>query len=112
MSDQFETQLKEDRALRNASLALVKADVAHLKGDLDARGVGGRVADRLAEGAFDVLEEATQAADDNKGVLITLIAAIGVWFARNPILDLFSDDPDQEDEATLEDDAGEDPEQV
>ncbi|GAA4643862.1 hypothetical protein GCM10023115_18220 [Pontixanthobacter gangjinensis] len=112
MSDSLEIRFKEDRALRNASLALVKADLAYLKLDLTAKSIGGRVADRLTEGAVDVFEEATQAADDNKGVLITLIAAVGVWFARNPILSLFNDGLDQSEDIETETIPGEDPQQV
>ncbi|MFZ1742179.1 MAG: hypothetical protein WAT93_04955 [Pontixanthobacter sp.] len=91
MSAVLDQGVKESRALRDAALALVQADIAHLKGDFSGKSVGSRIADRLSEGAVDVFEEAVEVADDNKGVLITLLAAVAVWFARNPILDLFSD---------------------
>lgn len=85
-------QLVEDRALRDAALALVKADIAHLKGDFGAKSMGARFVDRMSEGAVDVFEEAVEVADDNKGVLATLIAAVILWFARNPILSLLEDE--------------------
>lgn len=95
----------EDRSLRNAALALVKADVAHLRADLTAKGVGARFLERVAEGANDVLDEAVDVAESNRGVLLTLLAAALLWLARNPLLALFSGeearehDEDEEPEA-------------
>lgn len=104
MSDPREFRLREDRKLRDAALALVKADADHVRADLKRRGVGARLADRIGEGASDVLDEAVEVADTHKGVLATLIAAVILWFARNPILALFAD-PDDDDEAEQEPDA-------
>ena len=101
-------QLLEDRALRDAALALVRADIAHLKGDFGAKSMGARFVDRISEGAVDVFEEAVDVAEDNKGVLATLIAAVILWFARNPILALLDDDPAEPDER--DDHYDEDPE--
>jgi hypothetical protein len=81
----------EDKALRDASLALVKADLAKLKTDFNARSLGSRFLDRMEEGAIDVYEEAVDLADNNRGVLATLIAAVFIWFARHPIMALFGD---------------------
>jgi len=86
------TRLSEDRALRDASLALVKADIAHLRNSLADRSLSERFVDRVSEGAVDVFEEAMDVADNHRGALATLIAAIFVWFARNPIMALFADD--------------------
>jgi len=91
MSSRLERQLLEDRALRDAARALVQADVENLKADLKGKSIGSRVADRMTEGAVDVFEEAVDVAEDNKGVLATLIAAVVLWFARNPIMSLFDD---------------------
>lgn len=91
MSADIERQLREDRALRDAALALVKADISHLKNDVGVKGVGARLANRLSDGAADVFDEAVEVADSNKGALAVLLAAIVLWFARNPIMDLFRD---------------------
>ena len=87
-----ETRMREDRMMRDAALALVKADISHLKADYSAKGLGSRFASRMAEGATEVFEGAVDVADDNKGVLATLIAAVILWFARNPIMALFDDE--------------------
>ena len=92
MGQDPEARMREDRLLRDAALALVKADISHLKADYSAQGIGTRFANRMAEGATEVFEEAVDVADDNKGVLATLIAAVVLWFARNPIMSLFDDD--------------------
>ncbi len=100
MSEALEHQLREDRALRNAARALFHADVAHLRASLSGKSISSRIVDRIGEGASDVLEEAIEVADTHKGVIATLVAAIILWFARNPILGLFSeDDADDGDDA-------------
>ena len=91
-----ETRLREDRILRNAALELVKADIDHIKQDYSAKSVGSRLATRMSDGAADVYEEAVETAADNRGVLIALIAAVVLWFARNPILALLSNEDGEE----------------
>ena len=102
MSDRLEMQLREDRALRDAALALLKADVAHVRADLTSRGVGARIFDRVGEGAVDVFEEAVSVADNHRGALATLVAAVILWFARHPLMSLFSDDDEDEGPAEQE----------
>ena len=89
----------EDRYLRDSAKALMRADVAHVKSDLAARGVAARAADRIKDGATDVYEEAVEVADNNRGVLVALVAALGLWFARNPILSALGLGPDAEGES-------------
>lgn len=86
--------------MRDAARALVDADISNLRADIAARSISTRVMDRIGEGAADVLDEAVAVADDNKGVIATLIAAIMLWFARHPIIDLLTgEDGDGEREA-------------
>lgn len=77
-----------DRELRNGALALVKADIANVKQDLSTKGIKDRVTHRMTDGAVDLFEDATEMADNNRGALAALLAAVGIWFARNPILSL------------------------
>jgi len=99
MGDSWD-RLREDRALRDASLALLMADVAHLRASLAGKSIPERIVARVSEGAVDVFEEAVEVADNHRGALVTLIVAVMIWFARNPILSLFIGDEQQpQDEA-------------
>lgn len=95
MSD-LKAQMREDRAIRDAARALVEADVAQLKITFSGKSLAKRVTDRVSEGAQDIFEEAVEAADSNRGALATLIAAVVLWFAHNPIMSLFEDEDDDE----------------
>lgn len=86
MSDR-RSRMIEDKHLRDSARALVEADIKHLKADFAHKSLGERALDRVTEGAMDIYEEAIDVAEDNKGALAALVAAIVVWFARNPILD-------------------------
>ena len=86
MSDP-ERRLTEDKALRDAARGLFKADLALVRADLAERGLGQRIADRLGESTMDVIDEAVDYAEDNKGKVAAGIAAVVLWFARRPILD-------------------------
>ena len=92
MNHSLELRLAEDRALRDAARVLLKADISHLRADLAGKSFGERIVDRINDGAVGVFEGAVELADNNRGVLATLIGAILLWFARNPIMALFADD--------------------
>ena len=79
----------EDKHLRDSARALIDADIKTLKSNFAHKGLGERALDRVREGATDLYDEALDVAEDNKGALAALIAAIVVWFARHPILELF-----------------------
>ena len=92
-------RMVEDRHLRDSAKALVRADIAHLKSELADKGIGERAMDRVKGGAADVYDEAVEVAENNKNALAALVAAIFIWFARNPILSSlgFSDEEDDRD---------------
>lgn len=102
MSD-LEQRLAEDRALRDAALALFKADLAFIRTDIREKGVGARLADRLGEGTRDMVDDAVDYAEANSGKVAAAALAVIVWFARGPILDLagrwLGDDEDEEEPA-------------
>ena len=79
--------MAEDKALRDAALALFRADLAMVRADLKERGLGPRIADRVGESTMDMLDDAVDYAEDNKGKIAAGIAAVVLWFARGPILD-------------------------
>jgi hypothetical protein len=82
----LERRLAEDRALRDAALGVFRTDLAFIREDLNARGVGGRIADRIGDSAKDMLDDAVDYAEDNRGQVAAAIAAIVLWFARAPLL--------------------------
>lgn len=94
----------EDRALRDAARAVVDEDIALLRASLGEQGVASRVSQsvgttitgRLRAGATDVLDQAKEAASDNRGILAVLVGAILLWLMRGPLLALLEDDNDPE----------------
>ncbi|MBX7531716.1 hypothetical protein K3165_02120 [Qipengyuania sp. 1XM1-15A] len=97
MSDR-KARMIEDKYLRDSARALVEADIEHIKADFAHKGLGERAMDRVTEGAMDLYEEAIDVAEDNKGALAALLAAIVVWFARNPLFEMLGFSNDEEDE--------------
>jgi hypothetical protein len=83
----LERRLAEDEALRDAALALFKADLALVRADLAERGVGARIKDRLGESTMEMVDGAVDFAEENKGKVAAGLAAVILWFARGPILD-------------------------
>jgi hypothetical protein len=98
-------QLAEDRALRDAALALFKADLAFIRTDLREKGVGTRLADRLGEGTRDMVDDAVDYAEANSGKVAAGALAVIMWFARGPNLDpigrLFGDDDNEAEEPAV-----------
>lgn len=88
MIDEFERQLREDRMLRDAARAMVDADVANLRASLAGRSIPSRIADRIGEGAHDALDEAAELAGEHRGVIAAAVAALILWFARHPLIEL------------------------
>jgi len=84
---EFRHRLAQDRALRDAALALFKADLAFIRTDLKDKGVGARLATRMGEGTRDMVDDAVDYAESNKGKVAAVIAAAILWFARRPIRD-------------------------
>lgn len=88
MTATLENRLRDDRLVRDQALALVKADLEHLKADYAEKGLGERAKERIIGGATDVYEEAAEVASDHRGIAAAVIAALLIWLARNPILNL------------------------
>ena len=95
-------QMIEDRYLRDSARALFDADIQNVKADLAHKSVGTRFVDRAREGAIDIYEEAVDMADDHKGALAAVIAAVGVWFARHPIMQALGIGEDEAEDPTFQ----------
>ena len=100
MSD-LETRLAEDRQLRDAALEVFSTDLHFIRQDLRARSVGKRITDRIGDSAMDIVDEAVDYAEANRGYVGAGVAAVVLWFARAPILNGLSrifglDDDDEE----------------
>ena len=81
-----ELQLEDARDRRDSARARFDARLAVVRADVDARGVGGRIADKVGDEARDAMEEAMAVARESKGIIAGTIAALALWFLRNPII--------------------------
>ncbi len=93
-------RMLEDKLLRDSARALVEADVEHIKADVANKGMAKRALFRLRENAGELYDEALDVADSNKGAVAAVFAALVVWFARNPLLDMVGLGIEQDDERT------------
>lgn len=89
----------EDRAIRDASHAVLAEDVERLRASLGEQGIASRVSTgvtssistRIRSGARDALDQAKTQAGDNKGIIALFVGAIILWFAREPIFQWFEE---------------------
>ena len=99
--DSDERDLADFRALRDEAWALLKEDIAALHDDIEQRGLGARLADRVGDEAREVWEQTLEVADAHRGVVAATLMALVGWFLRGPIVHgmgaLFGDDKDDRD---------------
>ncbi|BBC72759.1 conserved hypothetical protein [Altererythrobacter sp. B11] len=81
-------RLAEDKALRDAARELFLTDIQFVRGDARARGIGGRLADRLTEGSADMAEEAADFATAHRSAIVGAAAAAALFLARRPIIEV------------------------
>ena len=81
-----ETSLAADRATRNSARSLFDARLAQVKSDDAARGIGGRIKDRVIADAQNAASTSLEIAKAQKGVVAGTAAALALWLARKPIL--------------------------
>lgn len=79
-------ELENSRATRDRAREAFDTRLAQVREDLDERGVGGRIANRIGEDARIVFEEAIDVADTHRGAVAGTILALAVWTFRNPLL--------------------------
>jgi hypothetical protein len=81
-----EKLLLRDRALRNRARAVLDEQVGRVKADLEARGIGARAADTVAEEASLMADAGASLARESKGAIAGTIGALLIWRLRAPIL--------------------------
>lgn len=104
---QLPEDFKQDRALRDAALAVLVADIEHARVSLSGKAVAARVVGTIGDGAKDAFELAKGHADDNRGFIAALIAVLALWLARVPLLEILGvrePDGDLVSDPTLADD--------
>lgn len=79
-------QVLVEKARRDEARSRFENRLANVKGDLEAQGIGSRIAGKLGEDAKEALDQAIEIADENRGVVAGTIAGLLVWFMRNPII--------------------------
>lgn len=101
----LERQLAEDRALRDAALRLFQSDLALIQASVRERSVGARITDRVGDATMDMIDDAIDYADANRGKVAAGALAVVLWFARGPIIDRLAewlglyDDQEHEDDS-------------
>lgn len=88
-------RMEDYRTLRDSALHLLRADVAMVREDVAQRGLGARAIDRVSDAALDLLDDALDTAEANRGTLMAgagaALAAGALWLARRPIIDLLAE---------------------
>jgi len=79
-----------ERASRDAAKARLDTQIARIRGDIEERGIGGRIADEASAKAFAALDEAAEIAGQSKGVIGGTLALLALWFFRRPIISAFA----------------------
>lgn len=94
-------RLAEFRSLRDDAWAVLKLDVERIRADLDARGVGERIKDKVTDEAHDAWETTLEVASEHRGIVGATVVALLAWLLRGPIGDavaaLFQNDDDEAD---------------
>lgn len=85
-----EQRLAEFRGLREDAWRIVKDDLSRLQSDLEDRGIGDRIKDRIGEEAHDVWDATRDIASEHKGIVAGTVAALVGWLLRGPIIAAFT----------------------
>jgi uncharacterized oligopeptide transporter (OPT) family protein len=79
-------KVSETRAARNAARASFTAQVAQIRSDIEARSVGGRIADKVTDDARTAVDQALVVAEESKWIVAGTAGALLLWFLRNPLI--------------------------
>lgn len=76
-----------DRRNRRDARLVFTERLTRIKADLDARGVGSRVAGTVMEGTSDAIDAGLDVAKERKAVVAGAIGALLLWIFRQPLFD-------------------------
>ncbi len=79
-------RLYADRLNRDAARVVAEANLARVKADLAARGIGGRIVDKASNEAKVAADQTLAIARESKGIIALTAAALGLWLFRKPLL--------------------------
>ena len=82
----LETQLAEDRALRDSARAVFDARLDEVRRALGERSIPQRATDEAKTRALAAAEETAAVAEESKWVLVATALAILAWLMRRPLL--------------------------
>ena len=80
-----ERRLRKDNAQRKAARHMFDADLAQVKADLSARGIGGRIKHTVIQKADQAVIKGIAVANENKPIVAGTIGLLLVWLLRNPL---------------------------
>lgn len=81
-------QVMADRLARDVAKSRFDGRFEALKADIAERGVTGRIADEAMEQAKLVFDEAVTIVEEHPAIVGGTMAAVVLWFVRNPIIGL------------------------
>jgi hypothetical protein len=84
----FSDPLQPARAARNAAKGALTTRLEQVREDLEARSIGGRIADKVAAEASGAATEVAEVARSNKPVIAGTLAALIAWIFRQRIANL------------------------
>lgn len=84
--NEAESRLAADRANRKAARGLFDGRLAQVKADLAARSVPGRIKATATDEVVKGIEQGVTIAKDSKGIVAGTVAALALWFLREPLL--------------------------
>lgn len=81
-----ETRLNEAFRARDAAHENFSERLAQIQNDVEERGVGLRIADRLGANVKDAVDDTLDIAAESKTAIAGTVAALAVWLFRKPLI--------------------------
>lgn len=83
---EVERRVIADRANRNAAQRVFSTRLERIKADVEARGIGSRVAGTVAEEVSGAVDAGLDAARERKGIVAGVAGALLLWIFRHPLI--------------------------